>query len=1370
MSERDIFIAALQIEDPAQRQAYLDEVCAGDVGLRKQVDDLLRLYEGAGSFLQRPAAESPATGAFPGAAEASSSSERSGASIGPYKLLQTIGEGGMGVVWMAEQTEPVQRKVALKIVKAGMDTRHVIARFEAERQALALMDHPNITKVLDAGATAAGLPFFVMELVKGVPITRYCDEHRLTLRQRLELFLPVCQAIQHAHQKGIIHRDIKPSNVLVAPYDGKPVVKVIDFGIAKAMGQRLTEKTLFTAFGAVMGTLEYMSPEQAELNNQDIDTRSDVYSLGVLLYELLTGTTPCDRERLETAGYDEIRRMIREDEPVTPSTRISTLGAAAALISANRNSDPRRLRQLVRGDLDWIVMKALEKDRNRRYETASTLAADVQRYLHDEPVLACPPSTLYRLRRFVRRYKGLVLAVSLVVLALVGGIIGTSLAAAWLKEERDAALAAERRMTVAQNERLQELYRAHLNGSHSSRLTGRIGQRLDGLRAIRNVLDAVPRDQLSEGQVCELRDELAACLALPDLRLVEQWPVPISSISQGSHVAVDVDDRTDLYVVADVSGPTVIRRFGDASFRVALPGPTQPVEGVCPRFGPGERWLSVYFMGGPDGARLTVWDLAERRLVLELKGAFHDWAFSPDGRRLAAASGPESTIILCDLAGGAEVRRLPRRFRPWQLAFHPDGRRLAVASKDLPAEIIDVETGAVSSLPLAGGTASVAFDPDGRLLALGGRDGRIHLWDVERRGFRPVLTGHPAEVEVLTFSRDGRQLGSCSFDGTGRLWDVARGEQLLSFTGRRLKFFAEDRRLAVMGGADWRVYERVEQGELTTLAHPAAQVEFSPAPQAAADSRWLATAGPAGVHLWDADTLAPAADLQLDLCGTATFRPQGEMLVTYGRLSQLRLWPLRPASEGVAAPWQVGPPRVAPIASPQHRMQHACWTRDGKRLGVVDYRSDKVYLIDPDDPEKPRLLGQLFALGWLALSPHGEWAAAGAFDWRKAVVWRVADGRTVRELTNAGSVAFSGDGRWLGVGSPSSYRLFRTDAWEQSLEVARDEIDYQFAPLAFSPDSRLLAVAVSRRQVRLIETETGRPVLTLTSPDAGIVCSLAFSADGSRLAAARQDRDVQLWDLRAMRRQLAAFDLDRPTPLFKGTPRPRTRGVPLSVALGPSPKTAQNWSDHWKGAAEAEGNWGRFPDAIDAYNRALAALPEGARRERADLMHRRARDQLRNGAPEAARDDWRQALELAPDHAEATHALARLYGAGPPDVRDPRRALPLALTAADRQTPLDWAQNTLGITYYRLGRAKEAVAALERGRERPVKEREPFDLYYLALCYQSLGDAPTAKDFFTRAEAASAPPSPKLTPELAAELRRLRAEAAEVVRPTRKGN
>jgi serine/threonine protein kinase/tetratricopeptide (TPR) repeat protein len=432
MSERELFIAALAKGDPAERSAYLDHACAGDAALRRRVERLLHIAEDAGSFLEKPASAPAGTGAYspgepgmsgPGGtppANAGGSAEVAGTRIGPYKLLQEIGEGGMGTVWLAEQQEPVRRRVALKVIKAGMDSAQVVARFEAERQALALMEHPHIAKVFDGGTTAGVRPFFVMELVKGIPITRYCDEHRLTPRQRLELFVPVCQAIQHAHQKGIIHRDVKPSNVLVAPYDGQPVVKVIDFGVAKATGQRLTERTLFTGFGAVVGTLEYMSPEQAELNNQDIDTRSDVYSLGVLLYELLTGTTPLTKERLKQTPFPELLRLIREEEPPRPSTRLSSSETLPA-IAAARQTEPAKLTKLLRGELDWIVMKALEKDRGRRYETANGLAHDVERYLREEPVQAGPPGAGYRLKKFVRRNKGRVAAAAAMLVLLLAG-------------------------------------------------------------------------------------------------------------------------------------------------------------------------------------------------------------------------------------------------------------------------------------------------------------------------------------------------------------------------------------------------------------------------------------------------------------------------------------------------------------------------------------------------------------------------------------------------------------------------------------------------------------------------------------------------------------------------------------------------------------------------------------------------------------------------------------------------------------------------------------------------------------------------------------------------------------------------------------
>jgi serine/threonine protein kinase len=413
-----LFAQAIEIACAEERARFLEQACADNPELRREVEKLVRDHFRAGAFLERPATHLAATLDAP--------REKPGTLVGPYKLMEQIGEGGMGVVYVAEQAQPVRRKVALKLIKPGLDSRQVIARFEVERQALALMDHPNIAKVLDAGTTDAGRPYFVMELVKGIPITAFCDEQRLSTRQRLGLFVVVCQAVQHAHHKGVIHRDLKPSNVLVAVHDVNAVVKVIDFGTAKATGQQLTDKTVYTGFAQMVGTPLYMSPEQAGQSALDVDTRSDVYSLGVLLYELLTGTTPFEQATFRKAGYDEMRRMIREDEPPRPSARLSTLEKGQlSTVSERRAIDARRLSQEVRGDLDWVVMKALEKDRNRRYETASALAADVQRYLDDEPVQARPPTAGYRLRKFVRRNRGPVLAGFLVVAALVLGLAGS---------------------------------------------------------------------------------------------------------------------------------------------------------------------------------------------------------------------------------------------------------------------------------------------------------------------------------------------------------------------------------------------------------------------------------------------------------------------------------------------------------------------------------------------------------------------------------------------------------------------------------------------------------------------------------------------------------------------------------------------------------------------------------------------------------------------------------------------------------------------------------------------------------------------------------------------------------------------------------
>jgi eukaryotic-like serine/threonine-protein kinase len=456
-----VFLAAIEQHDLAHRATFVDRECGDDSALRNRVEALLRAHDQPDSLLDQPVVASTplAEGAFYGPGDEGANhatadriepsrdqtsspdstnrsaprpiSEDTGSLIGPYKLREKIGEGGMGVVYLAEQEKPVRRRVALKIIKPGMDTGQVVARFEAERQALAIMDHPCIARVFDAGATDTGRPYFVMELVKGVPITDYCDTVHLNPQERLRLFIPVCRAIQHAHQKGIIHRDVKPSNVLVAMQDGKPVPKIIDFGIAKATEQKLTERSLFTQVGAIVGTLEYMSPEQADLSAMDIDTRTDVYALGVLLYELLTGSTPLQRARLRQSGNAEILKRIREEEPPKPSTRLSESKESLPSVAAQRKTEPARLKELLRGDLDWIVMKAIEKDRTRRYETANGFARDIERYLEGDPIEAGPPAAAYRLRKYARKHRAALVTATTFAALLVVATVVSAVFAVW---------------------------------------------------------------------------------------------------------------------------------------------------------------------------------------------------------------------------------------------------------------------------------------------------------------------------------------------------------------------------------------------------------------------------------------------------------------------------------------------------------------------------------------------------------------------------------------------------------------------------------------------------------------------------------------------------------------------------------------------------------------------------------------------------------------------------------------------------------------------------------------------------------------------------------------------------------------------------
>ena len=478
---RSVFCEALEKEKPEDREAYLTQVCRDDFRLRAKVDALLNNQSEANEFFKGSFFDIE----FP----ISDITEAPGKTIDRYKILEKIGEGGMAVVYMAEQEKPIRRKVALKIIKLGMDTKSVIARFEAERQALAMMDHPNIAKVFDAGATETGRPYFVMELVKGASITDFCDINNLNTQRRLELFVSVCQAVQHAHQKGIIHRDIKPSNVMVTLHDGKPVPKVIDFGIAKAINRKLTEKTLFTRYAQMIGTPAYMSPEQAEMSGLDVDIRSDVFSLGTLLYELLTGSTPFDSEYLHSKGYEEIQRIIREEVPTRPSTKISTMGAALTKVAEYRNTSPDDLRKQISTELDWIAMKTLEKDRDRRYSSVSEFAADIKRYLNNEPVLAGPPSAFYRLRKFVQRRRVLVVAITAVAAAVIMGlVISTSLYLRMRKalntvSQLENKVEVDSKLSTAQRLYAEGRYRAALNEIEAMLDAQNLGPKAQLLRA-----------------------------------------------------------------------------------------------------------------------------------------------------------------------------------------------------------------------------------------------------------------------------------------------------------------------------------------------------------------------------------------------------------------------------------------------------------------------------------------------------------------------------------------------------------------------------------------------------------------------------------------------------------------------------------------------------------------------------------------------------------------------------------------------------------------------------------------------------------------------------------------------------------------------